>query len=280
MSVGAILDCSVIPVASAFRRKIFGLTASALIGALAAMHPGAQSALGSDATGEDIAREAEHRNDGFAGERSAFTLVLINAQGDRVERRFTWEIREASAGDQSRIDFEWPATVRGTVLLTHARSDAEDDQWLFLPAAGRVRRISGGQKNGAFMGSEFTYEDLAPPVVSKYTYQRMADDTVDGRPAFRIERRPRAEGSGYTRQIVWLDAAHLGPLAIEFYDRRNQLLKVATYKGYDLFGRYHRAGLVHMENRQTRRASELKAGERQLGVPLDARRFSNQALGQ
>jgi Outer membrane lipoprotein-sorting protein len=80
--------------------------------------------------------------------------------------------------------------------------------------------------------------------------------------------------------VIWLDKEHLVPLATEFYDRKNDLLKVASYRDYRAIGRYQRAGLVRMENRQTGRASELRAGNRQLGVTLDALRFKSQALGQ
>ncbi len=237
--------------------------------------------LDADATGEDIALEAERVNQGFVGERSSFTLVLLNAQGDRTERRLTLELREDLAeGNLSRIEFDWPENVRGTILLTHTHKAGEDDQWLYLPAAKRMRRISAGHKTGAFMGSEFTYEDLAPPLAVKYIHARMPDDTVEGRPCFQLERRSRAEGSGYSRQLVWLDKEFLVPLKVEFYDRKNELLKVAFYRDYRASGAHRRAQLVRMENRQTKKASELQAVGRELGVELDPSRFRSQVLGR
>ena len=243
--------------------------------------PAPPSPLGPQSTGDDIMREADRMGRGFIGERSTFTLVMINAQGDRTERRFTLELRENEEdAQQSRIDFDSPESVRGTVLLTHAHKAAEDDLWLFLPAAKRVRRISAGGKSGSFMGSEFTYEDLTPFVLSKYSYTRMADETVDGKPCYQVERRPRTEGSGYTRQLLWLDKEHLAPVKIEYYDRKNDLLKVASYRDTRAFGAHQRPELVRMENRQTKKVSELRAGSRQLGVALDASRFRSQALDQ
>jgi outer membrane lipoprotein-sorting protein len=242
---------------------------------------GPRSPLGPQSDGEEVARTAERVNQGFLGERATFMLILINAQGDRAERRFVLEVWEdIERGDQSRIDFEWPDSVRGTVLLTHARRTGVDDQWLYLPATKRSRRISAGQKNGSFMGSEFTYEDLTPPVASKYRHVRMADATVDGRACFVLERRPRTDGSGYSRQLIWLDKERLVPLAVQFYDRKDDLLKVAAYRDYRAFGPYQRAGLVRMENRQTKRVSELRAGARELGITPDARRFRSETLGQ
>jgi hypothetical protein len=237
--------------------------------------------LDADSSGEDIALEAERVNQGFLGERSSFNLVLLNAQGDRTERRLTLELLEnLEDGNQSRIEFDWPENVRGTILLTHAHKAGEDDQWLYLPAAKRMRRISAGHKTGSFMGSEFTYEDLAPPVAAKYTHARMPDDAFDGRPCFQLERRSRAEGSGYSRQLVWLDKEHLVPLKVEYYDRKNDLLKTAFYREYLVSGSYRRAQRVRMENRQTKKASELQAMNRELGVELDPSRFRSQVLGR
>jgi len=237
--------------------------------------------LGAGASGEDIALEAERVNQGFIGERSAFTLVLVNAQGDRTERRLSLELREDLAdGNQSRIEFDWPENVRGTILLTHAHKAGEDDQWLYLPASKRTRRISAGHKSGSFMGSEFTYEDLAPPVASKYAHTRMPDGTAGERPCFQLERRPRTEGSGYSRQLVWLDEEYLVPLKVEYYDRKNDPLKVALYRDYRASGSYRRAQLVRMENRQTKKVSELQAVSRELGLELEPSRFRSQVLGR
>jgi hypothetical protein len=95
-----------------------------------------------------------------------------------------------------------------------------------------------------------------------------------------VERRPRTEGSGYSRQLLWLDKEHLAPVKIEYYDRKNDLLKVASYRDTRAFGAHQRPELVRMENRQTKKVSELRAGSRQLGVALDASRFRSQALDQ
>ncbi len=80
--------------------------------------------------------------------------------------------------------------------------------------------------------------------------------------------------------MVWLNKETLMPVTVEYYDRKNDLLKVGFYRGDRVIGKHHRNDLLRMENRQTRRVSELRAGARQLGVTIDANRFNSQALGQ
>lgn len=242
---------------------------------------GQGTALNAQSTADQIMREADRINQDFIGERVTFTMVLINAQGDRTERRFTLEMKEDKKdGNLSRIEFESPENVRGTILLTHAHKSADDDQWLYLPSAKRSRRIAAANKSGAFMGSEFTYEDLTPFVLSKFSYARLPDDTAEGKPCFKIERKSLVEGSGYSREVMWLSKETLMPVTIEYYDRKNDLLKVASYRDEHVFGKHHRHDLVRVENRQTRRVSELRAGARQIEVTIDANRFNSQALGQ
>jgi Outer membrane lipoprotein-sorting protein len=266
---------------AADRVRLAAGCAAILLSMAAAQAPRQAARLDAQSTADAIMEEADRVNHGFIGERVSFTMVLVNAQGDRTERRFTLEIKEnRTDGNQSRIEFDWPENVRGTILLTHAHKAADDDRWLFLPATKRSRRIAAANKSGAFMGSEFTYEDLTPFVLAKYSYTRLPDATVEGTACFTIERKQRGEGSGYSREIVWLNKDTLMPVNVEYYDRKNDLLKVAAYRGDRLFGAYHRNDLVRMENRQTRRMSELRAGARELGVTIDAQRLNSQALGQ
>jgi len=101
--------------------------------------------------------------------------------------------------------FDMPADVKGTALLTFSHKTGNDDQWLYLPALKRVKRISSSNKSGPFMGSEFAYEDISSEEVEKYTYRYIRDEDFDGQATFVVERYPVDKKSGYTRQVVWVD---------------------------------------------------------------------------
>ena len=74
--------------------------------------------------------------------------------------------------------FDEPRDVKGTALLIHAHRESADDQWLYLPALKRVKRISSSNQSGSFMGSEFAYEDMSSPEVEKFTYMYLRDEPV------------------------------------------------------------------------------------------------------
>ena len=129
------------------------------------------------------------------------------------------------------------------------------------------------------MGSEFAYEDLASQEVEKYTYRYIRDDELNGEAMFLIERDPVDEYSGYRRQLVWIDQIEYRPMKIEFYDRKDSLLKTLTFKGYQQYlDRYWRAREMFMENHQTGKTTLLTWLQYEFQVGLTDADFTKNSL--
>ena len=129
-------------------------------------------------TGEEVAMEVEKARRGFSDSKSRLVMTLINASGAKSLREMSNKMLEKpkdskTEGDKSIIVFLSPADVKGTGLLTYERLDREDDQWLYLPALRRVKRIASKNKSGSFMGSEFAYEDISAQSLEKYAYRHL-----------------------------------------------------------------------------------------------------------
>lgn len=244
------------------------------------VYAGELRAESAEEKGLRMARMVHAADRGFVGERATVTMVLMNGNGEVAERRMTVRVKEVPEdGDRSILDFESPKQLRGTRLLTWNHRTRDDDQWLYLSSVGRVKRISSSNKAGSFLGSEFTYEDLASQAVEKYTYRFVKDGSYDGRPAWILERTPRVTNSGYSKQLVTYDQEYKRPVRVEFFDLQGEPLKIATFVGYRKFeGRWWRAREVTMVNLQTKMRSVLTWNERQLGVALEEREFESQAL--
>lgn len=206
-----------------------------------------------------IAQEADRRDTGWGDFQAQMSMLLKNRHGEESLRQMRVKSLEVEGdGDKSLIVFDEPRDVKGTALLTFSHKVKDDDQWLYLPALKRVKRIASRNKSGPFMGSEFAFEDLASQEVEKYTYKYIRDDVLDGKPVFINERYPVSKYSGYTRQLVWVDKAEYIPLKVEFYDRKNALLKTLTFKGYKQYlDQYWRAAEMFMENHQTGKSTLL-----------------------
>jgi len=227
-----------------------------------------------------IAIEADRRDSGWADQIADMSMTLKNKQGDtstRVMGITTLEVQ--GDGDKSLITFDNPKDVKGTAFLSHTHSLTPDDQWLYLPALKRVKRISSSNKSGPFVGSEYAYEDLSSQEVEKYKYKWLRDEAIDGRDSFVIERFPQYEHSGYTRQIVWLDKEMYQPLKLDFYDRKNAQLKTLLFLDYKQYiDQYWRPGRMEMTNHQTGKSTTLTWADYQFKTGLTARNFDKNTL--
>ncbi len=211
--------------------------------------------------GRTIAEEVDRRDLGWHDNKSMLTMILRNRHGEESYRRMqrhTLEITEPGLGDKSLIVFDEPRDIKGTAFLSHTKILDADDQWLYLPALERVKRISSANKSGPFVGSEFAYEDLLSQEVEKYSYRWLRDEACGELTCFVLERVPLYEHSGYTRQVVGIDHAEYRIQRIDFYDRKNALLKTLEYTGYRLYeGQYWRPDVMKMQNHQTGKSTDL-----------------------
>ena len=231
--------------------------------------------------GKAIFEELDRRNSGYQDLQVDLKMILRNSLGAESERLLSISMLEVPAGgDKLLIVFDTPKAIKGTALLSVGHPVEPDDQWLYLPALKRVKRISSRNKSGSFMGSEFAYEDIASQEIEKYTYRWLRDETYDNMECFVIERYPvDRENSGYTRQVVWIDKAEYNTRKVEYYDRKNALLKTLTMTGYEKYDdRFWRASDYNIVNHQTGKSTELQFANYQFHVGLTDDDFNKNSL--
>lgn len=232
--------------------------------------------------GLSIATQADQMDTGWVDRQSDIFMTLRNADGAEKKRHIRNMVLEVNGdGDKSLTIFEEPKDVKGTAFLSFTHATQADDQWIFLPALSRVKRISSGNKSGPFMGSEFAYEDLSSPELEKYSYKYLRDETIDGNECFVTERIPRYEHSGYSRLVEWTDKKMYQPRKIEYYDKKNALLKTLSFTGYQQFmDKFWRAQVMTMVSHQTNKSTVLEWKNDQFNVGLDSRNFNENALSR
>ena len=227
-----------------------------------------------------IALEASARNDGFGDFTAGLTMVLRDRHGRESVRQMRFKVLEVQGdGDKSLFVFDQPRDVRGTALLTHAHANIQDDQWLYLPALERVKRISASTRSGSFMGSEFSYEDMSAPEVEEYTYRYLRDEPCGDLTCTVTEQFPLDGKSGYSRKVIWQDTGDLRTWKMELYDRRDSHLKTLTFAGYEIYlDRFLRAGEQTMVNHLTGASTVLHWTDFEFGAGLEDGEFTQTAL--
>lgn len=232
--------------------------------------------------GYEIAARSDRSDRGFGDSSVDLEMILRNAAGEETSRTLslrTLEIADEDTGDQSLIVFDTPRDIEGTALLSHARILEPDDQWLYLPALKRVKRISSVNKSGPFVGSEFAFEDFTALELNKYDYRYIGEEACGEYRCDIVERIPRYEHSGYTRQVSWTDQSIYQVHKVDFYDRRGELLKTLTLSDYrQHLGKYWRAHRLDMVNHRTGKSTQLVYGDYEFGIGLTRRDFTKGVL--
>ncbi len=231
----------------------------------------------------DVALKAESARSGFLDSQSIQEMVLINAYGDKSIRRIESKTIEKplgskTKGDKTLIKFLFPRDVKGTNLLTYENLNKADDQWLYLPALKRVKRIASRNKSGSFMGSEFSYEDISSWSIEKYKYEGNAkEDKFNEVDCYKYERVPKDKYSGYTKQILWVDKIDFKTLKIEYYDRKQELLKIALFENIKIKNIW-RTQKIHMKNLQTRKETILSWKSDNIKIGIKEKELSKRNL--
>ena len=231
--------------------------------------------------GLEIATAADQRDSGWKHMTADMEMVLRNRSGKESGRKVTNRQLEVHGdGDKSLSLFKEPKDVSGTAMLTFTHGLEPDDQWLYLPALKRVKRISSKNKSGPFMGSEFAFEDLASQELDKFTYRYIREEACgDGYQCHVIERIPQYKNSGYARQITWVDSEQYRNIKVEFYDRKDSLLKTLEMFGFKEYtGGYWRADRFEMTNHQTGKSTTLLWSNYDFETVMDDNDFNQNAL--
>ena len=236
--------------------------------------------LAPDAAGLAIFREADRRESGYGDLQVDLEMVLRTSHGDESRRELRIRQLEIDGdGDRLLVVFDTPKPISGTALLSYAHKLEADDQWLYLPAVKRVKRITSENKSGPFLSSEFAYEDLALQEVEKYSY-RLLETESETPVSYTVERRPTDANSGYARQVVVLDAAELRIQQIDYFDKYDRLLKTLVATEYEKHqDQFWKPARMLMSNAQTGKSTELIWRDYRFATGLDADRdFSTNSL--
>lgn len=246
------------------------------------------------AEAKKIARALDSRDDGFRDSSAELVMTITNASGDATQRKLQVKTLEVlNDGNRSLLSFSFPADIRGTALLSHSKFGDDDDQWLYMPAIKRIKRISSRNKSGAFVGSEFSFEDLTDKYIEDYTYQEFGIEpcsfstdingvisTVKSK-CFVLERKPKNKFSGYSKELLRFDTESYRIVTVEYYDIRGELLKLFTAERFRIFKeRYWRPMFSKMENKQTGKSTTLEYQSIQFGVGLQENDLSRTSLGR
>jgi len=163
--------------------------------------------LADDPKARAIMEKVDARDDGKSLEQD-MTMILIDKNGKKRTRNLHTYGKDFGKDEHQIMFFKSPADVKNTAFLTYDYDNAskDDDQWLYLPALKKVKRIPSSDKSSSFMGSDFSYFDMTDRDLQDYDFKLLKETKVRGKKAWMIEATPRnkkvIKESGYTKTIA------------------------------------------------------------------------------
>ncbi|MDR2181587.1 MAG: outer membrane lipoprotein-sorting protein [Treponema sp.] len=187
--------------------------------ALAAFAAGAQDA-------ETIVRNSRNRISADTVQ-SRSRMVITAKNGAVTERRIDQYSKDGPKGDRKVIIFQYPESVANTRYLTMENGAGHNDQWIFLPNLGRVRRIAASEGSGSFVGTDLSYDDIASTDrdAGLDIHTLLREENHNGRPCYVIQSIPKDSSYQYSKMILWIDRENWVSHKIDLYDKRGILVK-------------------------------------------------------
>ncbi|MBP5175830.1 MAG: outer membrane lipoprotein-sorting protein [Treponema sp.] len=209
-------------------------------------------------SGYDIMKKADEVPSPKTSSSTA-TLTIHSKKGNDRIREVIMKSKDYGDVEKEVIVFTTPKDVAGTgYLMFNYKEDSkgnkkDSDNWLYMPAMKKTRRIasSGSESEGSFMGTDFTYQDMGDRSLSKYNYNLLGEESVDGVSCYKVECISKAHTEKDPRYITYISKSDFIMRKCEFFDRQNQLHRVLTCSNFTTIKGFTTAQKMKMENVQT-----------------------------
>lgn len=215
------------------------------------------------------------------------TIKMTDRRGKIQERKLQFFRKDYSGERKSVIFYQSPANVKGTAFLTfdYASKEKEDNQWLYLPALRKTRRISAANRGDYFLGTDLTYEDVKLGTkigANDYNFETIRKDVYEGNSVTVIKGIPVtdkiAKELGYGKVEYTIDNARNIPLKIEYWDIAGNTLKVIHFKDVKKIQGIWTVQRMEAENFKTQHKTTLLFEEQDYQTPLDEQLFTEESL--
>lgn len=186
-------------------------------------------AYADDPKAREIMEKVDARDDGD-NQVSVMEMILIDKRGNERVRKIQSMTKDFGKDTHRIMFFQQPADVKNTGFLTYDydEADKDDDQWLYLPALRKSKRIATSDKSGSFMGSDFSYSDMTDRNLEDYDFTLKKEMQVDGHDVWLIESVPRTQDvideTGYSKSLAFVRKDNYVVIrAVNWLDKGNKL---------------------------------------------------------
>ncbi len=234
--------------------------------------------ISQDLSGKQIIEKVYNRETGD-DQTSDLTMTLINRSGSQRVRKIKQFTKDMGDVEKSIMFFLAPADVKNTSFMSWAYdTDKSDDQWIYLPALKKTKRISSDSKSDYFMGSDFTYDDLGDRKLEDDTHKFLREETMDGVDCYVVESIPVDEDYMYSKTLVWVNKSNFIGVKKEYYDEDEDLLKILSIKDSEEISGIWVITKSEMKNVQKNHRTTIGLSNVQINTGLTESKFSERMM--
>jgi outer membrane lipoprotein-sorting protein len=230
-------------------------------------------------TGMQVIENVYNRPTG-EDQEADLTMTLINSRGDKRVREIKQYLKDFGDMEKKIMFFVSPADVRNTSFMnwSYDKAGKDDDQWIYLPALKKVKRISSDSKSDYFMGSDFTYDDLGDRHPSSDTHKILREEIIDGEDCYVVESIPKEEEYMYSKTITWIIKDKWIGKKKEFYDEDEELLKTLTVKEVEKIKDYFVITISEMHNVQKDHTTKMELKNVKIDTGIADNKFTERIM--
>lgn len=216
-------------------------------------------------TGEDVQGE--------------LTMTLVNKREEQRVRKLKQYTLNEKDMEKKIMFFLEPADVKGTSFMNWSYTNGkEDDQWIYLPALNRTKRISSGSKSDSFMGSDFSYDDLGDRHPDQDIHQLLREETIDDNLCYVVESTPKDADHVYSKTISWINKDNFIGVKRAFYDPDGELLKILSVSKYEKISGVWIILQTEMRNVQKTHKTRMEFSEVKINQGVPANKFTERSM--
>jgi hypothetical protein len=231
-------------------------------------------------TGAEIVEKAYNRPAGN-DQTSDLKMTLINKKGDRRIREISQFTKDFGDVEKSIMFFLSPADIKNTSFMNWSYDDSRsDDQWIYLPALKKVKRISSDSKSDYFMGSDFTYDDLGDRKVIQDNHKLLREEVINDKACYVVESFPLDADYMYSKTITWVEKETFIGVQKEFFDEDGELLKILTIKNHKKIDGFDVILISEMKNVQNGHSTEMRLTNVKINTGVEEWRFSERMMSR
>jgi hypothetical protein len=244
------------------------------------------TASADDAGARKIMQKVLDRDDGD-NRTAKMEMLLIDKRGKERLRKLQTFQKDKGKDRYGLLFFLHPADVKDTAFLTYDYDDPDhdDDQWLYLPALRKTKRIASTDKSGSFMGSDLNYSDMTDLVLKDYDFFLKKEMEVGGHKVWVIESIPRSEDvmdeTGYSKTWHFIRQDIFFQVRAISWIHKKKALKYLDVKALEKINGIWVATEMHIFKKQGKKLMHktiLKLQDVQFDQPLDYNLFTTRKM--